>query len=320
MNSMERLKMPKVSVIITCYNLGQYLDEAVDSVLAQTYQDFEVIIVNDGSTDEFTNNLLAHYARPKTKVLSTDNQGLPSARNNGIKISSGEYICCLDADDKYHSEFLEKTVGVLDGDTNHKLGFVTTWVQDFGEKNDEWTTLEYDPWREAVANGIHGASIFRRECWAKKGGYSANLSGYPDWDLWLSIIGMGYKWVSIKEPLFYYRIRPGSMVKGSDEKRLDLYRQIVRNNKEFYQNNFEEILVKFMEMLISEQKSRAQINDNYLQMSANYEKVVQDYKALEQELSETEAELASIHQSFIWLLATKARRVINTLLPSKFKK
>jgi glycosyltransferase involved in cell wall biosynthesis len=75
--------MPKVSVIIPCYNLGQYLDEAVDPILAQTSQDFEIIIVNDGSTDEFTNTLLASYDRPKTRVLATENQGLPSDGNNG---------------------------------------------------------------------------------------------------------------------------------------------------------------------------------------------------------------------------------------------
>jgi glycosyltransferase involved in cell wall biosynthesis len=82
--------MPKVSVIIPCYNLGHYLDEAVDSVLAQTYQDLEIIIVNDGSTDEVTNLLLEEYRKPKTRVLKTNNQGLPSARNKGIEMVLGE--------------------------------------------------------------------------------------------------------------------------------------------------------------------------------------------------------------------------------------
>src|SRR4030066_1926561 len=130
--------MPRVSVIMPCYNLGQYLNEAVESVLSQTFQDFEIIIVNDGSTDEFTNKLLANYNKPKTRVLTTDNEGLPSARNNGIKISSGEYICCLDADDKYHPEFLEKTVPVLMNDMAHEYGFVTTWAQFFGNQNYIW--------------------------------------------------------------------------------------------------------------------------------------------------------------------------------------
>ena len=79
--------MPKVSVVIPCYNQGQYLDEAVDSVLNQTYRDFEIIIVNDGSTDAFTNQLLSAYHKEKTRVLSTLNGGLASARTLASSIS-----------------------------------------------------------------------------------------------------------------------------------------------------------------------------------------------------------------------------------------
>ena len=80
--------VPKVSVIIPCYNHGVYIDETVDSVLDQTFQDFEIIIINDGSTDEFTVEKLKTYNKPKTKVIHTSNQGLSSARNNGIRAST----------------------------------------------------------------------------------------------------------------------------------------------------------------------------------------------------------------------------------------
>ena len=90
--------MPKISVIIPCYNQGQYVDEAVQSVLAQTYDDFEIIIVNDGSTDEFTNTLLSGYNNQKIKVITTSNQGLSEARNSGIRASAGEHILPPDAD------------------------------------------------------------------------------------------------------------------------------------------------------------------------------------------------------------------------------
>jgi len=245
-----KFDMPKVSVIIPCYNLGQYLDEAVESVLAQTFQDFEIIIVNDGSTDEFTNKLLANYNKPKTKVLTTENQGLPSARNNGIKISGGEYICCLDADDKYHPEFLAKTAAVLDNEIKHKLGFVTTWVQIFDESTAFWETSSFNPTRLAVENIVHVASLFRRECWEKKGGYSTNLSGYQDWDFWIAVAAMGYEWVCIDEILFYYRVRSHSMVKASDEKRAMLIRQIVKNNRDFYLMNYEEIFITSIQQLV----------------------------------------------------------------------
>jgi glycosyltransferase involved in cell wall biosynthesis len=277
--------MPKVSVIIPCYNLGAYLDEAVDSVLAQTFRDFEIIIVNDGSTDESTMNLLANYNKPKTRVLHQENQGVSSARNNGIRISSGEYVCCLDADDKYHPEFLEKTVKVLDEDGAHQYGFVTTWFYAFGEKDAIWDTLDFDPWREAVSNGIHVASLFRRECWEKRGGYSVSLAGYEDWDFWISIVAMGYEWANIKEPLFSYRVRANSKVNRDKQNRITLYRQIIRNNKDFYTSNCEDILAKFMERL-----------------------------------SQTEVELSAIRQSLTWRLATKAYRMLNALLPSRLKK
>ena len=76
---------PTVSVIIPCYNYGQYIDEAVDSVLNQTFQDFEIIIVNDGSTDEYTINRLISYNKPKCQIINTGNNGICSARNTGIE-------------------------------------------------------------------------------------------------------------------------------------------------------------------------------------------------------------------------------------------
>lgn len=261
--------MPKVSVIIPCYNLGQYLDEAVDSVLAQTFQDFEIIIVNDGSTDEFTNKLLANYIKPKTRVLTTDNQGLPSARNNGIKTSKGEYICCLDADDKYHSDFLEKTVEVLNKDIEHGYGIVTTWLYTFGEANGICKSLDFNPYRLAMKNCVHVASIFRKECWEKKDGYSTNLSGYQDWDFWLSIVAMGYKWFCINEPLFYYRRRPHSMIKESDKNKITLYKQIIRNNIGFYADNCEPILAEFMEF-----------TNDYDQLKKHYQELNQSMKGI----------------------------------------
>ena len=114
--------MPKVSIIIPCYNYGQYIDEAVDSVLAQTFQDFEIIIVNDGSTDEFTNKKLENYNKPKTTVYFTKNQGVSAARNYAIEKSSGEYILPLDADDKIHSDYIKEAVDVLEA--NNEIGIV----------------------------------------------------------------------------------------------------------------------------------------------------------------------------------------------------
>src|SRR4029077_841577 len=86
---------PTIAVLIPCYNLGQYLEEALDSVLAQTFQDFEICVVNDGSTDAYTNDLISRLNRPKTKVVVVANGGLAAARNRGIQETSGRYLCAL---------------------------------------------------------------------------------------------------------------------------------------------------------------------------------------------------------------------------------
>ena len=93
------MSAPRISVIVTCHNLGAYLGIAVDSVLKQTLKDFEIVIVDDGSTDPETLRVLERYERQPTLVLRTENRGLPGARNFGIAASRGAYVCCLDADD-----------------------------------------------------------------------------------------------------------------------------------------------------------------------------------------------------------------------------
>ena len=92
--------VPQVSVIIPCYNQGRYLDDAITSVLVQTYQNFEILIVDDGSTEPETIEILQDYQQPKTRIIRTENQGVATARNLGIAQAQGTYILPLDADDK----------------------------------------------------------------------------------------------------------------------------------------------------------------------------------------------------------------------------
>ena len=90
---------PRVSVVVPCYNLGPYLAEAVDSALGQTFTDLEIVVVDDGSTDPETRAILDTFSRPKTRVLRSENRGLPGAKNFGIGHTTGELLCMLDADD-----------------------------------------------------------------------------------------------------------------------------------------------------------------------------------------------------------------------------
>jgi glycosyltransferase involved in cell wall biosynthesis len=221
--------MPKVSIVIPCYNLGMFVGEAVASVKSQSYTDWELILVNDGSTDDITAEILLEIARknPDFRLIDQVNKGLSAARNVGIEKAAGEFIVCLDADDKLASEYLEKTVPVLDKDTNSKVAVVTTWLREFGLREDLWKTSDYDVAQLLITNVLHAGSLFRKVAWKEVGGYKpAMKGGYEDWELWLSMVEKGYTWTIVPAPLFLYRIREGSMLSGSGQIHDDLYTRI----------------------------------------------------------------------------------------------
>jgi glycosyltransferase involved in cell wall biosynthesis len=220
--------MPKVSVIIPCFNQGEFVDEAVDSILAQTFQDFEIIVVNDGSTDNFTIEKLNSYAKHKTKVIHTTNQGLAAARNNGIRVSVGNYI--LDADDRIGNTYIEKAVEILD--ENKNIGILYCEAEFFGEKTDEWELPAYSFFEFLNENQIFCSAFYRRVDYNKTDGYDSNLIyGWEDWDFWLSLIERGVEVFRIPETLFYYRISNNSMIHGMDfDKQNYSHNIIIRNH------------------------------------------------------------------------------------------
>jgi len=228
--------MPKVSVVIPCFNQGLYLDEAVDSVLAQTFQDFEILVVDDGSTDAETVKILKEYARPKTRVIHTDNQGLSAARNNGIREAQGAYILPLDADDKIGKGYLEEALRILD--QHPEIGIVYCEASYFGVKGGRWDLPEYSLDKIMNHNVIFCTALFRKADWAAVGGYNVNMVyGWEDWDFWLSLIHRGLKVYRIPKAYFYYRLREGSMVHAMDEEQRFFMRlHAYLNHQDLYRN------------------------------------------------------------------------------------
>jgi glycosyltransferase involved in cell wall biosynthesis len=226
--------MPRVSVIIPCYNHGEYLDEAVESVLAQTFRDFEIIIVDDGSTDAETVAKLESYNRPNTHVLHTSNQGLAAARNNGISGACGEFILPLDADDRIAPDYLEKGVAILD--TRPETGIVYCLADCFGAQQGRWSIPDYSPRGMLFTNLIFCCSLFRKSSWEQTDGYNPNMSrGWEDWDFWLSLIELGCEVERIPEVLFFYRVASGSMVRSMDRRvRVEMHLQLMRNHPRLF--------------------------------------------------------------------------------------
>lgn len=226
---------PLVSVVIPCYNYGLYVEEAVDSCIASTFQDIEIIVVNNGSTDAHTNNVLARLNRPKTRVLRIErNIGLPYGRNFGIRHALGTYILPLDADDKIHPTLIEKSVRRLEA--KPEVGFVTSGMAYFGDEQWTWMPPPFDLKLLTQANIVLVCSMFRKKAWAEVGGYNETmLDGYEDWDFWLSLAEKGWKGDTIQEVLFFYRRHGRSMSYDAGLKHNEIVARIRANHPNLFQ-------------------------------------------------------------------------------------
>jgi glycosyltransferase involved in cell wall biosynthesis len=237
---------PQISIVIPCFNLGRYLHEAVESVLMQTYQRLEIIIVDDGSTDEFTAWLLQNFDRPKTTIVRQANAGLAATRNRGIARASGRYVCCLDPDDRLRPEFFAEAVQVLEREPD--VGFVSGYFQMFDERDDtfRYGSCEF-PDLLAYNQAIEPA-IFRRDAWDRARGYCETFttSGIEDWDLWISFLELGYRAHVIPEIVWEYRIRPDQMSTAmyEPERWGRVVYELVRRHSESYAKYAPAILAK----------------------------------------------------------------------------
>ena len=235
---------PRVSVIVTCFDLGRYLPEALASIRAQTFRDFEICVVNDGSTDALTLRLLADLDAD-VSVVHSENRGLPAARNLGVSRTSGEYICTVDADDVLDPTLLEKSVARLDADPT--LAFVSHWLEAFGDEQWQWTPERCDFPSLLDANTVNGAAVVRRAAVAAVGGWDETLrDGCEDWDFWITLVERGFRGEIIPEILFRYRRRSDSMsrVNFAGDGLTRLYRRLVDKHAETFRTHLQALSVR----------------------------------------------------------------------------
>lgn len=174
---------------------------------------YELIIVNDGSTDGDTLAILKEVEEKGLRVVHQRNQGLSSARNSGISAARGRYILPLDSDDKISLAFIYEATDILDADPTYTV--VYSDGEYFDAKTGPWIVGEFNLQRLMLWNYMHAAAVFRKEAWEQAGGYDANLNylGFEDWDLWLAIAFSGGKFYYLPKPFFSYRITENSMVR-----------------------------------------------------------------------------------------------------------
>ncbi|MBT9317206.1 glycosyltransferase family 2 protein [Leptothoe spongobia] len=216
---MPARKPPRVSVVIPAYNAMAYLPEAIESVLAQTFADYDVVIVDDGSNDNIQ-TWVTTIKDPRVRLVSQANRGLAGARNTGIRESDGDYIAFLDADDRWHPTKLEKQVTLMEASTN--IGVVYTWmtlVNQTGEPTGRFVNncVEGNVWESLILSNCVGSGsnpMVRRTCFEQVGDFDENLGSYmEDRDMWLRIAPY-YEFAVVKESLVDYRQHPSSASKN----------------------------------------------------------------------------------------------------------
>uniref|UniRef100_A0A7C4RH24 Glycosyltransferase n=1 Tax=Desulfatirhabdium butyrativorans TaxID=340467 RepID=A0A7C4RH24_9BACT len=230
-------KPVSVTVVVPCYNQGVYLAESIGSVLAQTIEDVEILIVNDGSTDPETIKILDTCDYPRTRVIHTTNQGLPAARNNGIREAKGRYILPLDADDRISPGYLEKAGRILD--ENPGIGIVYGHAVFFGAVEKPWNLPEFSLQEMIIDNILYNSCVFRKADWETVGGYRTDMVyGWEDYDFWLYLIEQGRLVYRIPEVMYHYRIRPDSMLRTtSREQKIEMFERVFQHHREFFERN-----------------------------------------------------------------------------------
>ncbi len=212
-----------VSIIIACYNYAHFLPESVASVLGQTYRNWELIIVNDGSTDdtvEVAERLIAANPDRRIRMITQENKRLAGARNAGIREAQGDYILPLDADDTIAPTMIAKCVAVLDDSPHVSMAY--TDQTHFNETGRVWAanSRDWDFAGELYVNQLCVCCLFRRSMWAEVGGYREDCVGAEDWDFWIAAGERGHAAWRIAEALFRYR-KHGASLSVVDDLRQD---------------------------------------------------------------------------------------------------
>jgi glycosyltransferase involved in cell wall biosynthesis len=206
---------PLVSVVIATYNMGQYIDQAVDSILNQTWPTIEVVVIDDGSTDNTAEVMARYKVDQRVIYISTPNQGQPKAKNCGINNTRGEFIAFCDADDLWERNKLEVQMPLF---SNPSVGVVYSEVSNIDENNIRYIKPASETRHTGrVTNQMlienfvpFGTAIIRRQCIEKNGIFDEEFRMGIDWDLWLRY-SLNWEFAYTPERTYIYRVWSGQM-------------------------------------------------------------------------------------------------------------
>jgi glycosyltransferase involved in cell wall biosynthesis len=230
-------------VVITVYNDGRYLKDAIESWENADPELSDILLVNDGSTDEFTLTVLSGLEIQGYPVLHKSNGGLSSARNEGIRQCPHRYILTLDADNKIRKGYISQALQAME--TNESIGLVYSDYKKFEGSDEDMILPDYNAARLLRGNYIYACAVFRKSAWEKCGGFDENLkTGYEDWDMWIRISSSGFTVVHLPFILFDYRVKEISLSTETQkpEIRKKLHFYLIDKHKDLYLKYADELI------------------------------------------------------------------------------
>jgi glycosyltransferase involved in cell wall biosynthesis len=221
-----------VTAVIACFNYGRYLPEAVDSAVSQEGGPARVIVVDDGSTDRETLEVLGRLP-PGVELIRQENRGVCAARNAGLAGVETPYAIVLDADDRLAPGAIAAMRAPLDADP--ALGFAYGFMRFFGAWSGVLRFPPYDPYKLLYRHMIGLSALMRREVVEDTGGYDPAFEHYEDWELWLNALARGWRGTQVDAVTLEYRRHPGASKLAADRRQYRRqFRQLRRKHAWLY--------------------------------------------------------------------------------------
>lgn len=202
---------PKVSIVLPTYNQAQFLREAITGIVEQTFSDYELVVVDDGSTDSTPELLRELGSEVAFKHITQSNRGLARALNRGFSDTVGEYLTWTSSDNIMLASMLEVLASALDDDPALGVAYADWFfINEQGDQIGRYRTLDFDRHLLLRQNFVHCCFLFKRECLERAGGYDPAFKYYEDWEFWVRV-SREFRMLRISTPLYLYRLHSSSM-------------------------------------------------------------------------------------------------------------
>ena len=271
----------RLSVVVPCFNHGELLVEAVASAERSLAEPYELIVIDDGSRQPRTLEVLAALETAGYFVVHQENRGLAAARNRGIELATGRYIVPLDSDNRLLPGFLEAAMRVLDEDP--RVGVVYGDRLELGLRSGMVQVSEFDLDRLLTGNFIDACTVIRKRAWSECGGFDCAMpfQCWEDWDFWISVAECGWRFHHLPGAAFEYRVRPGSMSSpcATPEVGQPQQRYIVQKHRDLYLQRLPELLMRVQ----SVQRESRSLHDEAAQLRREAESRAAELKVLGEE-------------------------------------